>query len=311
MISDSATQATRRRRYRLSRSARSRMYAFALLAPAIVVVLLVIVYPLVMAGRMSLHDIGVFRVDRGFAGMPSLGNYQDMVSNPAFWRSLRVTLYYVGWGVVGSFGIGLFTAVLLNRPFRGRTLARVLAILPWPIPGVVAATTFMWIYNSSFGVINYFLLRLNIIQEPVQWFTQSVPALIAVITATIWKGYPFFTISLLAGMQSIPKELYEAARVDGANSLEQFRYITIPALRPIIGISLVISTLWQFRVFDIIYVMTGGGPSRATETLAIQIYREAFQYFQMSYAAAVGMVTLLLSVIATIIYIRATSKSFY
>jgi multiple sugar transport system permease protein len=241
----------------------------------------------------------------------SLQNYRDMFANPAFWRSLRVTLYYVGFGVLGSFGIGLFTAVLLNRPFRGRMLARVLAILPWPVPGVVAATTFVWIFNSSFGVANYFLLRLNIVQEPVQWFTQSVPALIAVIAATIWKGYPFFTVSLLAGMQSIPKELYEAARVDGANAVEQFRFITIPALRPVIAISLVISTLWQFRVFDIIYVMTGGGPSRATETLAIQIYREAFQYFQMSYAAAVGMVTLALSVVATIIYLRVTSKSFY
>jgi multiple sugar transport system permease protein len=298
-------------RPRLSRSARSRLYAFALLAPAIVVVLFVIVYPLLMAGRMSLHDIGVFRVDRGFTGTPSLENYRDMFSQAAFWRSLRITLYYVGFGVLGSFGVGLFTAVLLNRPFPGRTIARVLTILPWPIPGVVAATTFMWIYNASFGVANYILLWTGIVQQPVSWFTQSVPALIAVISATIWKGYPFFTISLLAGMQSIPKELYEAARVDGANALEQFRFITIPALRPVIGISLVISTLWQFRVFDIIFVMTGGGPSRGTETLAIQIYREAFQYFEMSYAAAVGMVTLALSVVATVFYIRTTSKSFY
>lgn len=305
------TQAPGRSRRRLTSAARSRLYAFALLAPAVVVVLLVIVYPLLMAGRMSLHDIGVFRVDRGFTGMADLSNYRDMFTNPSFWRALRITLYYVGWGVLGSFGIGLFTAVLLNRPFRGRTVARVLTILPWPIPGVVAATTFMWIYNASFGVANFILLRTNIVQEPVQWFTQSLPALFAVISATIWKGYPFFTISLLAGMQGIPKELYEAARVDGANAVEQFRFITIPALRPVIGISLVISTLWQFRVFDIIYVMTGGGPSRGTETLAIQIYREAFQYFEMSYASAVGMVTLALSIIATIIYIRGTSRSFY
>lgn len=295
----------------LTNAARSRLYAFALLAPAIVVVLLIIIYPLFMAAQMSLYDIQIFRADRGFTGNPSLLNYQYMFENPAFWRSLRVTLYYVAFGVAGSFGIGLFTAVLLNQPFFGRTLARILVVLPWPIPGVVAATTFMWMFNSSFGVINYILLRLQIVDAPVQWFTQTTPALIAVIAATIWKGYPFFTISLLAGMQSIPKELYEAARVDGANAVEQFRFITIPALRPIMGIALVIATLWQFRVFDIIFVMTGGGPSGGTETLAIQIYREAFQYFQMSYAAAVGMITLGLSVIATIFYLRVTSKSFY
>lgn len=311
MTTNPATRSEARPRRRLTSAARSRLYAFALLAPAIVVVLLVIVYPLFMAAQMSLYDIQIFRADRGFAGEPGFFNYAYMFENPAFWRSLRVTLYYVAFGVAGSFGIGLFTAVLLNQPFPGRALARVLVVLPWPIPGVVAATIFMWMFNSSFGVINYLLLRLQFVQEPVQWFTQATPALVAVTAATIWKGYPFFTISLLAGMQSIPAELYEAARVDGASAGEQFRFITMPALRPVIGIALVISTLWQFRVFDIIFVMTGGGPSGATETLAIQIYREAFQYFQMSYAAAVGMVTLALSVAATAFYLRVTSKSFY
>jgi multiple sugar transport system permease protein len=305
------TSIARQRRRRLTSAARSRLYAFALLAPAIIVVLLVIVYPLIMAGQMSFYDVQVFRRDRGFTGTPGWFNYRDMIENANFWRSLRVTLGYVFWGTVGSFGIGLFTAVLLNQPFRGRFLARILVMMPWPIPGVVAATIFMWMFNSSFGVVNYLLLQVGLIESPVPWFTRGGPAFFAVTAATIWKGYPFFTVTLLAGMQSIPKELFEAARVDGANAVQQFRHITIAALRPVIGISLVISTLWLFRVFDIIFVMTGGGPSGATETLAIQIYREAFQYFQMSYAAAVGMVTLLLSVIATFVYLRATSKSFY
>ena len=299
------------RRRRLTSAARSRLFAFALLAPAVAVVVLVILYPLLMAAQMSFYDVKVFRVARGFSGDPHLRNYLDMLAAPGFWQSLRVTLYYVLWGTLGSFGIGLFTAVLLNHPFRGRMLARVLVVLPWPIPGVVAATIFMWMFNASFGVVNYLLLQLNVVQAPVSWFTQSGPALIAVLAATIWKGYPFFTITLLAGMQSIPKELYEAARVDGASADQQFRFITIPALRNVIGISLVISTLWLFRVFDIIFVMTGGGPSGATQTLAIQIYREAFQYFDMSYAAAIGMVTLALSIAATFLYLRATSKSFY
>lgn len=311
LVSTTLATTPRPRRRRLASAARSRIYAFALLAPAIIVVLLVIVYPLVKAGQMSFFDVQVFRRDRGFTGTPGWFNYGYMFESANFWRSLRVTLGYVFWGSVGSFGIGLFTAVLLNRPFRGRTLARVLVMMPWPIPGVVAATIFMWMFNSSFGVVNYLLLQVGLIDAPVAWFTSTGPAFLAVTAATIWKGYPFFTVTLLAGMQSIPKELFEAARVDGANAVQQFRHITLAALRPVIGIALVISTLWLFRVFDIIYVMTGGGPSGATETLAIQIYREAFQYFQMSYAAAVGMITLLLSVIATFVYLRSTSKSFY
>ncbi|MBX3142286.1 MAG: sugar ABC transporter permease [Trueperaceae bacterium] len=309
--SQATTGGLNRNRRPLRNATRSRLYAFALLAPAIVVVLLVIIYPLIMAAQMSLYEVRIFRVDRGLTGNIGLHNYRDMFDNPSFWQSLRVTLYYVIFGVIGSFGIGLFTAVLLNRPFKGRALARVLMVLPWPIPGVVAATIFVWMFNSSFGVLNYLLLKTGLVSQPVQWFTQTVPALIAVTAATIWKGYPFFTISLLAGMQSVPKELYEAARVDGASAVQQFRWITIPALAPVIGISLVIATLWQFRVFDIIFVMTGGGPSGGTETLAIQIYREAFQYFEMSYAAAVGMITLALSIISTFFYLRMTSRSFY
>ena len=299
------------RRRPLRSALRSRLYAFALLAPAVAAVLLVITYPLLMAGQMSLYDVRVFLINRGFTGEPSLRNYQDMFANPAFWLSLRVTLAYVALGTIGSFLVGLGTALLLNQPFRGRFLARILVVLPWPIPGVVAATTFMWMFNASFGVINYLLIQLGIVTRPISWFTESTPALIAVTVATVWKGYPFFTITLLAGMQSIPRDLYEAARVDGASALKQFWYITVPALRSVMGIAMVISTLWLFRVFDIIYVMTGGGPSRSTETLAIQIYREAFQYFEMGYASAVGMVALALSIVATLIYLRVSSRSFY
>ena len=301
----------RRPRRSLGGAARRRLFAFSLLAPAVAVVLLIILYPLIMAARISFYDVKVFETTKGLAGQPHLWNYQDMFASRQFWRSLRITGYYVFWGTLGSFVIGLFTALLLNLKFRLRFLARILIVLPWPIPGVVAATIFVWMFNSSYGVFNYLLLRTHLISAPIQWFTKPIPALVAVLAATIWKGYPFFTITLLAGMQSIPGELYEAARVDGANPAQQFRFITVPALRPVIGISLVISTLWLFRVFDIIYVMTGGGPSRATETLAIQIYREAFQYFHMGYASAIGMVTLVLSVLVTFVYLRYTARDFY
>ncbi|HEX7022902.1 MAG TPA: sugar ABC transporter permease [Trueperaceae bacterium] len=304
-------QPTLPRRRSLPSAARRRLFAFSLLAPAAAIVLLVILYPLVMAARISFHDVRVFQAAQGIQGPATIWNYQDMFGSADFWHALKVSLYYVFFGTLGSLAIGLCTALLLNQRFRGRVLARVLLVLPWPIPGVVAALIFMWMFNASYGVINYFLLKLHLVSAPINWFTQPIPALVAVLVATIWKGYPFFTVTLLAGMQSIPGELYEAARVDGANPSQQLRFITLPALRPVIGIGLVISSLWLFRAFEYIFVMTGGGPSRSTETLSIQIYKEAFAYFHMGYAAAVGMVTLVISVLVTLFYLRYISKDFY
>ena len=301
MTTSHATTGGIRNRRPLRNATRSRLYAFALLAPAIIVVLLVIVYPLFMAGQLSLHDVRIFRADRGLTGDVSFDNFRDMFDNPAFWRSLRITLYYVAFGVVGSFGIGLFTAVLLNQPFKGRALARVLMVLPWPIPGVVAATIFIWMFNSSFGVINYLLLRTGIVDQPVQWFTQAVPALIAVVAATIWKGYPFFTISLLAGMQSVPKELYEAARVDGASAWARFRHITLPMISPVIFYNLVLAVIGLMRYFEVPFILSNGTgrPGDSTMFFNIHFYKTSFVFFDMGYGSALAWLLFVITMVFT------------
>jgi multiple sugar transport system permease protein len=288
-----------------------RMFALSLLAPAATIVLLVILYPLFVAANMSLYDVRIFRGLDALTGGPNLWNYEDMAANPVFWRALRTSLFYVIWATGLSFLVGLGTAMLLNQQFRGRLLARILMVLPWPVPGVVGTLIFIWMFNASFGVINYLLMRVGVISSPISWFTGAETAFVAVVAGTVWKGYPFFTVMLLAGLQAVPHELYEAARVDGANPRQQFLHITLPALRPVIGIGLVISSMWTFREFETIYIMTGGGPSRATETLAIQIYQEAFQYLKMSYASSIGMVTLVISVLMTIFFLRFVAREFY
>ena len=264
-----------------------------------------------VAARVSLYPIGLMGNLGRIKADPSFANYIEMFTSPYFWESLTISAYYVFFSTGLSFLVGLGTALLLNQKFKGRRWARLLVVLPWPVPGVIAALTFSWMFNSAFGVINYLLLKANLIAQPIHWFTSPGPALLAVILATAWKGYPFFTIMLIAGLQAIPGELYEAARVDGANVFQQFRHVTLPALRSVIAVGMVISSLWAFREFGIIHIMTAGGPAGATQTLAITIYKEAFEFYSMGYASAVGMVTLGISMLVTVLFFRHLSKDFY
>jgi multiple sugar transport system permease protein len=160
-------------------------------------------------------------------------------------------------------------------------------------------------------MLNWVLLQLGIIAKPINWIASPEPAMAAVSMVTIWKGYPFYVVMLLAGLQAIPSELYDAGAVDGAGRLGAFRFITLPALRGVLALATLLSVLWVFREFTIIYVLTAGGPIRATETLAIMTYREAFANFHMGFAAAIGVITLLISTVVSIIFIRQAGREFY
>ena len=177
------------------------------------------------------------------------------------------------------------------------------------------ANAVMWLWTSA-GVAAEMLFQLipwslGVIATPVDWFLEPVAAAIAVCTTTIWKGYPFFTIMLLAAMQAISKDLYDAAKVDGANSWQRFRYVTLPALRGVTGVALLVNSLWAFREFTVIYVLTGGGPVGATETLSVWTYKEAFESFEMGFAASIGVITLIISVIGSIFFVRWSAADFY
>jgi len=230
----------------------------------------------------------------------SLMNYHALLTDSVIWRDLYTSLLYTLLGTGISFAIGLATALLLNKAVYGRRLFRTLILLPWAVPGIATVLGFIWILDSSYGIANYLLYKTGIISEYVKWLTNPDLALFAVTIPTVWKAYPFFTIMLLAALQGIAVELYEASKIDGAKGWQTFKHITWPGIKETALLAILFNGLWVFKEFDIIYVATGGGPNGATETLPILIYQEAIQYFRLGTASAAGVITLLLCIAAVL-----------
>jgi multiple sugar transport system permease protein len=295
---------------RLRRLWDQHLYPYALLAPTALVIIGLVLYPILSAVDLSFRDADLIQIGREY-GPLTLVNYTRMFESTQFWPSLRFSFIYVVVVTGVCYVIGLGTASLLNRRFVGRRLARLVVTIPWAIPLVVATNIFWWLFNKTFGMVNYVLLLTGFVQDPIDWFLNPVAAGAAVTITTIWKGYPFFTIMLLAAMQAIPLDLYDAAKVDGASRWREFRTVTLPALRGVTAIAVLINALWVFREFTVIYVLTGGGPVGATETLSIWTYLEAFSNLHMGYAAAIGMLTLVISIAASIIFVRLSRSEFY
>jgi multiple sugar transport system permease protein len=271
---------------------------------------MMVVYPIARTFWMSLHNFNLSRPQRmnDFVG---LGHYQTLAQDEHFWHSITVTLTY-SIAVTGiSYAIGLGMALLLNKRSPGVRIGRTLLSLPWALPGVVAAFTFLWMFDASFGVVNFVLLRLGLIPAPIAWLSQPETAMVLISLVGIWKIVPFTMLTQLAGLQSIPPELYQAAKVDGANRWQEFRNITWPALGHVRVVTIVLTGLVTFREFGQIYVISGGGPDRSTETLSVNLYVEAFQSFHFGYAAALGMVMLLISLIFTILVVRFLRTDFH
>ena len=274
---------------RLKGAVGERALAYALLLPALAAVLFLVLYPLGKVVELSL------RVGRSmnFAriGLLPLGgaNYGRVLSDPAFVQACVTTLAYVAASVAGALAVGLPTALLLDLRFPARRLFRTLLLLPWAVPGVVASIVFRWMFDASFGVVNAMLRRVGLLGVDWPWLVDSRTALAAVIVPTIWKAYPLITLTLLAAMQSVPGELYEAAAVDGAGRLRRFRHVTWPGIAAATTLSALVSALWIVRDIDIVFAATGGGPAGATTTVALYVYNEAFQYFRMGTATASGV----------------------
>jgi multiple sugar transport system permease protein len=232
-----------------------------------------------------------------------------MADTAAFWQSVRVTVIYTVGVVFGSYIVGLLCALLLNRPFRGRALARTLIIIPWAIPNVVTVLIWNWMLDANYGVVNYLLQTFHLIEENLRWRAMPDLAQISVTGVTVWTTYPVALVMLLAGLQAIPRDLYEAASVDGATAWQRFWHITWPGLAPVNIVLILLLSLMAFtRVVTIIYLMTAGGPAGATETLPIQTYLQAFKFFRMGYASAVGTVVLVIAVLFSIVYLYVTSR---
>jgi len=290
---------------------RSRWVGYALLSPALVAVGFLVGYPLYLVVATSFRLGKTLDVLRLSALPAGLGNYATILASEATWHSVWVTLVYLVGTIGPAFAIGLSSALLLNRAFPGRRWLRSFILLPWAVPGVIVSIVFLWLLDGSFGVINSLLRQAGWLSTDLAWFANDDTALGAVIVATVWKAYPFFTLTLLAALQTIPATLYEAGRVDGATAWQRFRYITWPGIRAAAALGAILNTLWALREFDIIFITTGGGPDRATETLAVRIYQEAFTFFRMGTASALGVLTMVLAALLALASMRTLRREYF
>jgi multiple sugar transport system permease protein len=267
--------------------------------PALLLLSLVTVYPIFFVFYLSLHrKLLIFDISR-FVG---LENYLFLLGDNRFWNALKNTLYFTAVSVSLELILGLLIAILLQRSFRLKGLVRALVLIPWAIPTVVSAKMWEWIYNTDFGILNY------IVGSKLNWLGNPFLALNAAVFMDVWKTTPFVAILLMAGLQVIPQELYQAAKVDGAGRWDTFKTITLPLLKPVILVVLLFRTLDAFRIFDAIYVLTGGGPANTTETLSIYAYKVLFQTLQFGYGSTLSVVVFLCIGCMSVLYIKLLSK---
>jgi multiple sugar transport system permease protein len=286
---------------------REQRTGWILLLPALLVLLLVYGYPIVRAFWLSFFtkNLGT-ELQPVFAG---LDNYGRMAGDGRFWQSFWTTTVFTTSAVIIELLLGLGIALVLNQKFRGRSLVRTTAILPWALPTALIGLAWGWIFNDQFGVVNDILRRVGLIEGGINWLGEPTLALMAVIFADVWKTTPFISILLLAGLQSISPDLYEAHSIDGATPWQNFTRITLPLLMPQILIALLFRFAQSFGIFDLIAVMTGGGPGGATEVVSLYIYATVMRYLDFGYGAALVVVTFMLLIVAVAIASLLLSRS--
>jgi multiple sugar transport system permease protein len=288
----------------LSRRARELMAGYLYLVPVIVVLGGTVLFPILKAMHMSMYNHVLIKPQEyRYVG---LANYARLLHDDVFWLSLKNSFYWVFGSVSLQFLGGFAAALLLHEAFRGRALVRTITLLPWIIPGVVVALIWEFIYQPNYGLLNDVLSRMGWMTERVAWLSSPALAMPAVIATNVWRGVPFFAIMLLAGLQAIPTELYEAARVDGASVVQRFAHVTLPLLRPIIVVATATRIVWTFNYADLIFVMTSGGPANATQITSTYTLLQAYSNLDFGYAATLSVTLLLIMLAFTVVYLRIT-----
>lgn len=285
-------------------AAKRRRLAYLLIFPALILVLLLNLYPIIEAVIVSMQRQNMIRPNpTGFVG---LMHYRRLLlEEEEFLESLGRTMVWTIGSVIGAYLLGLALALLLNQRIKARGFFRALFLIPWVIPDVCTALVWKWLYGDELGIINFLLRRAGLIDQPILWLSQTDTAMLAVIIVQIWKLYPVMFIVLLAALQTVPEELHEAAKLDGATAAQRFRHITLPFLLPTSIIMTLLGAIWTFQSFDIVYLLTGGGPADATNILAVLVYEKGFIAFDVGYAAALGMLMLGCLMILSVAYLLA------
>lgn len=288
--------------------AKEKRVGWLLTIPAVLVLLLVYAYPITRAFILSVFTENLStNLEPVFTGG---SNYVRMALDGRFWTSIGNTAFYTVVSLALELVLGMCIALILDQAFRGRGMIRTIAILPWALPTALIALAWRWIFNAEFGVWNDILINwLHIIDEPINWLGDPVWAMFCVIAADVWKTTSFVAILLLAGLQSIPQDLYEAHRIDGASPWQSFTKITVPLLMPQILIAMLFRFAQAFGIFDLIAVMTGGGPGGATEMVSLYIYDTVMRYLDFGYGAALVVITFLILIAVVAIALSFLSKA--
>ncbi len=260
--------------------------------PSVFLIALVMLVPLALGLSFAFRDLVLLDPDSG--GFVGLDNFRQLAGDDAFWSALRNTVTWTVASVGLQFGLGLVLALLLDVPFRGRGLVQALVFLPWAVPSFLSGLNWAWLFNPVVGPLPHWFVSLGLMRTPDNLLSSPDHAIWGPIVANVWWGIPFFAITLLAALQSIPDDLYEAAAMDGAGAVMRFRAITLPFLAPTIAITVMLRTVWIANFADLIVVMTRGGPADSTQILASYIFTVAFQRLDFGYASAVATVLLLL-----------------
>ena len=275
--------------------------ALGFLSPALLVILGTIVFPFGYAFFLSFHKWNLKYRETPFVGFK---NYSRILSSETFWEILGTTAVFCVLSVILIMTIGFLIALLLNEEFWGRGLLRALLLVPWAIPEVVNGILWKWLLDPSFGILNRILINIGVIEEYHSWLNSMPSAMISVVVAYVWTHVPLAALTLLAGLQSISKEVKEAALVDGAGLFDRLILITTPLVRPVLVVVLIFETIFALKVFDIIYVLTGGGPGRATTVLGWQIYSRTFTNLAFGRGSALAMLLGLLTLTVAILYFK-------
>ncbi len=281
---------------------RDARFAGILCAPLILYLTLLLLLPIVWGIYMSFTN----KVIGGTADFIGLANYAELLASRDYWKAMSKTVIYTVAAIGGKVVFGTILALALNVSFRGNGICRALLLIPWSLPNVVVALNWKWIFADRGGIMNHVLKSLGLIDKNLLWLGAPALAMFAIVVADVWRGTPFFGISILGKLQSIPKDLYEAAEIDGANILQRFLYVTLPSIADVIGLTTLVSTIWTINQFETVRIMTNGGPNGATELMNVYSYRTALTNLQLGKGVAISVLSI--PVFLVLIYF-ATKKS--
>lgn len=275
------------------------------MSPALFLIVSLTVYPLLNTFFISFREYNMYSLVTGMSEWIGFEHYKQVLSDPFFWTVLRNTVMLGFACVCATMLVGLLVALLLNTNFKGSKLLGIVILIPWVFPSIAGGIVWRWMFNDQYGVVNYGLTRLGLdMFDGFAWFNQPFTAFFVIFLMVVWQSFPFIAVSLLAGFQSISSSLYEAAEIDGANSWVKLTHITLPLLKPLLLILFILSTIWNFKIFDQIYVMTEGGPARGTYVLSLYSWSEAFNVLNFGKASAIAMLMFLVLMAFIISYIR-------